>query len=224
MKKTMLRKSKLYSRYGKEIYMCAKEGGTSLEANLTLKHLVDQAKKEEVPNDVIERNIKKAEEGTGEDFEPQRYEGFGPGGVGIIVDTLTDNINRTVAEVRAAFAKADSKIGVNGSVEHGYKHLSYVRIKEMDQEEALETLLMEDIDVLDLSIDDDIVEVEGEGFDLNKIRKALEDAGAAIEDTERGWYPMEYIELDEETKERFDALVEKLNEIEDVQNIYHNAK
>ena len=150
MAKTMLKKSKVYSRFGKEIYMVAKSGGANPDANLSLRALIDKAKRAQVPADVIKRNIQKAETGIGEDYVPIRYEGFGPGGVGIIIDTLTDNVNRTVGEIRNCFTKVGSKMGVSGSVEHGYQHLSHISIKGMDEEEVLETLLMADIEILDI--------------------------------------------------------------------------
>ena len=136
MAKTMLHKSRLYSRYGKEIYMSAKLGGANPDSNLGLKHLIDKAKKEQVPNDVIKRNIQKAEKGIGEDFTPIRYEGFGPNGVSFIVDALTDNVNRTVSEVKNCFTKTNGNMGVSGCVEHGFKHLSYINVEGMDEEYA----------------------------------------------------------------------------------------
>jgi len=224
MAKTMLHKSRLYSRYGKEIYMSAKTGGSNPDANLGLKHLIDKAKKEQVPNDVINRNIKKAEQGTGEDYVPIRYEGFGPGGIGIIVDTLTDNVNRTVSEVRNCFTKTDSKMGVSGSVEHGYRHLSYITVSGMSEEDIFETLLMNDLEILEIEEEDGTVEIEGNGYDLDKITTALEEAGCEIIESESGWYPLDEIELDEEQTRLFNKFMDMINEVEDVQEVYHNAK
>lgn len=226
MMKSGLAKSRLYSRFGKEIYMSAKSGGSNPESNMSLKHLIEKAKKQQVPSDVIKRNIQKAEQGTGEDFKPIRYEGFGPGGIGVIVDTLTDNVNRTVAEVRNCFTKVDCKMGVSGSVEHGYNHLSYITVKGINEEEALETLLMADIDVKDISEEDGMVEIEADGYDLDKIQNALQELGehVEIEDAERGWYPMDYIELNDEQQAAFDKFMDLINEVEDVQEVYHNAK
>ena len=223
MQKTMIAKSKVYSKFGKELYMCAKSGGANPDSNLALKHLIAKAKNADVPTDVIKRNIKKAAEGVGEDFVPIRYEGFGPGGTGFIVDTLTDNVNRTVAEVRNCFTKTGCTLGVNGSVEHGYNHLSYVTIKGLDAEEALETLLMADLDVNDIDEDDDMITVESDGYSEEKIVSALEEAGAEIVESENGWYPMNYIDLSEAEKETLDKLVNMLNDVEDVQEVYHNA-
>lgn len=227
MAKTGLAKSKLYSRFGKEIYMSAKQGGTNPDSNLTLKHLIAKAKKEQVPNDVINKNIKKAEGGTGEDFKPIRYEGFGPGGIGIIVDTLTDNVNRTVGEVRSAFTKVGSKMGVSGSVEHGYKHLSYVTVNGLDEESVLETLLMADIDVLEIEAQEDgSIEIEADGYDLDKIQTALKEVDESVDivDAEKGWYPHDYIELDEENTKLFEKFMNLVNDCEDVQNVWHNVQ
>jgi len=226
MAKTMLHKSKLYSRYGKEIYMAAKNGGTNLEANLSLKHLIDKAKKAQVPSDVIKRNIQKAEKGLGEDYVPVRYEGFGPGGIGIIVDTLTDNINRTVSEVRNCFTKIGSKMGVNGSVEHSYRHLSHITLKNITEEQAFETLLMADLEILDIDEEDGIVEIEANGFDLAKILEALNEENKEVEiiDSENGWFPLDYIELDSQNKGLFDKFMTMINDVEDVQEVFHNVK
>ena len=224
MAKTMLVKTKLYSRFGKEIYMVAKQGGSNPDANLALKHLIDKAKKAQVPGDVIKRNIQKAEKGIGEDYTPIRYEGFGPGGIGILVDTLTDNVNRTVSEVRNCFTKTNSKMGVSGSVEHGYKHLSYISVKGMDEETVFETLLMADLDILDITEEEGIVEIEANGYDKDKIEECLEAENAEIVESENGWYPLDYIELDEENQKLFDKFMTMINEVEDVQEVYHNVK
>ena len=138
---------------------------------------------------------------------------------------MTDNINRTVSEVRNCFTKTDSKLGVSGSVEHGYRHLSYVTVSGLDEENVFETLLMSDIDVLEIEEDEDgIVEIEGNGFDQEKITEVLEEAGCEIIDSESGWYPLDTIELDEEQTKIFNKFMDMINEVEDVQEVYHNAK
>jgi YebC/PmpR family DNA-binding regulatory protein len=226
MAKTNLAKTKLYSRYGKEIYMVAKNGGASIEANSELKHLVEKAKKDQVPADVVKRAIDKAASGTGEDWVPVRYEGFGPGGVGVIVDTLTDNVNRTVSEVRNCFTKTNSKLGVNGSVEHSFRHLSYVTVSGASEEDLLETLLEQDLGVEDIILEDETITIEGNGYDMSKIQSALENAFEGIEiiDTESGWYPLDEIELTEDDKAMFQKFMDLINEVDDVQNVYHAAK
>ena len=114
MAKTAAKKAKLYSRYGKEIYLTAKAGGPELDGNLALRRLVDKAKKEQVPADVIKRAIDKVKSGVTENYEPIQFEGFGPGNSTLIVKCLTDNINRTISQVRPAFTKAKSKLGAEG--------------------------------------------------------------------------------------------------------------
>ncbi len=225
MAKTMILKSKVYSRYGKEIYMLAKTCGTNPDANLSLKHLIDKAKKAQVPADVIKRNIQKAEKGMGEDYTPYRYEGFGPGGSAFIIDTLTDNVNRTVSEVRNCFTKVGSKMGVNGSVEHMYRHLSYISLKGASEEEVLEALLENDLEVFELDMEDGVVEIEANGFDLDKIEEVLTSLNDDVEivESENGWYPHEYIDIPEDAKELFQKFMDMLNEVEDVQEVYHNV-
>ena len=226
MAKTMIQKSKVYSRYGKEIYMLAKTGGTNPDANLSLKHLIDKAKKAQVPSDVIKRNIQKAEKGMGEDYTPYRYEGFGPGGSACIIDTLTDNVNRTVSEVRNCFTKVGAKMGVNGSVEHMYRHLSYISLKGAGEEEILDALLENDLEVFELDMEDGIVEIEANGFDLDKIEEVLTSMNDDIEivESENGWYPHEYMDISEDAKELFQKFIDMLNELEDVQEVYHNVE
>ncbi len=226
MAKTMLKKSRIYSRFGKEIYMAAKQGGANVDSNLALKHLIEKAKKAQVPTDVIKRNIQKAEKGLGEDFQPVRYEGFGPGGIGIIVDTLTDNVNRTVSEVRNCFTKIGKTLGKSGTVEHSFAHLSHTTVKGMSEEEVFETLLMADIEILEISEEDGLVEIEAPGFALDKIIEILLEANEDVEivESESGWYPHNYIEITAEERAAFDKFMSLANEVEDIQEVYHNIK
>ncbi|MCK5388372.1 MAG: YebC/PmpR family DNA-binding transcriptional regulator, partial [Candidatus Izimaplasma sp.] len=193
---------------------------------LALRSLVDKAKKAQVPTDVIKRNIQKAERGLGEDFHPIRYEGFGPGGIGIIVDTLTDNVNRTVSEVRNCFTKIGAKMGRSGTVEHSFDHLSHTTIKGMSEEEVFETLLMADIDILEISEEDGLVEIEADGYELDKIQETLTESNDSIEivEAESGWYPQNHIELTNEEQALFDKFMTLANDVEDIQEVYHNIK
>ncbi|MDQ7001471.1 MAG: YebC/PmpR family DNA-binding transcriptional regulator, partial [Ghiorsea sp.] len=118
MAKTAGMKTKVYSKYGREIYVCAKSGGVDPDGNLSLRRLIDNAKKDQVPAHVIKNALDKAEGGAGEDFQPARYEGFGAGGCMVIVDCLTDNPNRTFADVRQCFTKNNAKLGGPGAVAH----------------------------------------------------------------------------------------------------------
>ncbi len=224
MMKTGLQKSKLYARFGKEIYMCAKNGGSNPESNLALKHLIERAKKQQVPADIVKRNIDKAEGGGGEDYTTIRYEGFGPSGSSFIVDTLTDNVNRTVGEVRNCFTKIGSKLGVNGSVEHLYKHLAYLSVSGVDEETLLETLLEQDIDVIDIESIDGGFEISADGYALDRLETAVTHiASAEVMNSESGWYAHETITLDDQDYEKFEKFMHLINQCEDVQNVYHNV-
>ena len=130
MAKTAGQKTKVYSKYGKEIYVIAKNGGGDPDTNLTLKRLIEKAKKDQVPTHVISRAIEKASGSGGEDYENARYEGFGPGGCMVIVDCLTDNTNRTYAEVRQAFIKNGAKLGSPGSAAHMFDHQAIFAFKK----------------------------------------------------------------------------------------------
>ena len=126
IQKTGAAKAKLYSTYAKEIYIAAKKGTPELESNINLKRVVEKAKKEQVPNDIINRAIDKAKGNTGEDYQEVIYEGFGPGSSTFIIKTLTDNVNRTVSFVRAAFNKVNKSLGVTNSVSYNYEYLAII--------------------------------------------------------------------------------------------------
>lgn len=224
MAKTQAKKTKVYSKYGKEIYMTAKKGGTNLESNLALKHLIERAKKDDVPADIIHRNIKKAEGNDDVVYDFQRYEGFGPGGSAFLVDTLTDNVNRTVSEVRHAFTKQGYKLGVNGSVEYMYDHLSKIVVDVKDEDTLLEVLLENDIEVNDIITHEDNFLIIAQGYDLDKIESVLRDAKLNIIHSNASWYAQNNVALDSEALEVFEKMLDMLNDIEDVQDVYHNVE
>lgn len=226
MAKTNAVKAKLYSRFGKEIYIAAKQGVADPEMNLQLRSVIDKAKKSQVPVDIINRAIEKASGGTDESYTSVRYEGFGPGASTVIVDCLTDNVNRSVSEVRNCFTKTKNKMGVNGSVSHMYYHWSIVSFKGLTEEETLEALIMNDIDAKDVEVEEDVITVYGEATDLYKIKTALEEVNPKIEIDmdEISMIPMNYVKLEAENLENFNRLLDKLNEVEDVQDIYHNVE
>lgn len=226
MAKTHQAKAKLYSRYGKEIYMKARDNPNP-DVNLDLKRIIEQARKLEVPNSVIERNIEKAKGGTGENFEYARYEGFGPNGSMFIVECLTDNFNRTISEVRNCFTKSNSKLGVSGSVNHLFDELSVFAIKGVNEEEILELLIEENINVNDIEENELGVSIYGDSKDYYNIKKALlnynENLEFEVDDIM--WIPKVEVELtSEEDKEMFEKLITMLDDCLDVQKVYHNVK
>lgn len=219
-------KAKLYSNYAKEIYLAAKKGVPELESNITLKHLVEKAKKEQVPMDIIKRAIDKAKGTGGEDYTEVIYEGFGPGASTFIIKTLTDNVNRTVGEIRAAFNKAHKSLGVTNSVAYNYDYLAIISFKSNEEEKIFEHLLNEGIELIDIETVDDEITITANPKDINKIKEELEKLIPGITYTydEVGNYPKEQITLEGEDKEVFDKLYNLLDNIDDVTAIYTNVK
>jgi YebC/PmpR family DNA-binding regulatory protein len=226
MAKTSDAKAKVYSKYGRVIYVCAKEGGTDPDGNLALRGLIERAKKDQVPTHVIEKAIKKAQGGGGEDFSVARYEGYGPGGCAVIVDCLTDNPNRTFGDVRQCFTKTKSKIGTEGTVSHMFDHSCILVFKNDDEEAVLEALLMADVDVTDIENEDGTITVFAPHTEYFKAKNALTEAFGEIDFDvdEIQFIPQNTVPLpeDEEVRDLFDKFLDMLNDLDDVQNVYHN--
>lgn len=226
MAKTATQKTRIYSKYGKEIYVCAKQGGVEPDGNLSLRRLIERAKKDQVPAHVIERAIDKAKGAGGEDYEVARYEGFGPGNTMIIVDCLTDNVKRTFTEVRQAFVKNDAKLGGPGTVGHMFEHQAVFVFAGEDDEAILEILMMADTDVSDVEVEDGMVSVFAPITEFNKIKTALTDAMPDVhfEMEEITFVPQTMTEVTGEDIEAFDKFIAALEDCDDVQNVYHNAE
>ena len=226
MAKTSDAKAKVYSKYGRVIYVCAKEGGSDPDGNLALRGLIERAKKDQVPSHVIEKAIKKAEGGGGEDFSVARYEGFGPGGCMVIVDCLTDNPNRTFGDVRQCFTKTKCKIGTEGTVSHMFDHSCIFVFAGDEEEKALEALLMADVDVSDIESDDGKITVFAPHTDYFKARQALTEAFEDIdfEVDEIQFLPKGNTPISGDDVEMFEKFLDMLNDLDDVQNVYHDAE
>lgn len=225
MAKTAAAKSKVYSKHGKEIYMAAKNGEPDPDLNPTLKRKIDRAKKEQVPADVIKRAIEKAKGGIGDAYTPARYEGFSHGNALVIADCLTDNVNRTFSDVRTAFAKTGSKLGVNGSVVHMFNNLAMFSFSGKTDEEVLEILVMADCDVEDIEYEDGAVTIYAPLNEYNKISTALTESIPDIkfDIDEITWLPLNYVSLENEDLDKFKRLLQLLEDNEDVQDVYHNV-
>ncbi|MBC7193467.1 YebC/PmpR family DNA-binding transcriptional regulator [Marinobacter sp.] len=226
MAKTAAAKTKVYSKYGREIYVAAKSGGTDPDGNLTLRGLIERAKKDQVPTHVIEKAIDKARGGAGEDFSAARYEGFGPGNCMVIVECLTDNPNRTFGDVRLAFTKTKCKIGTPGSVSHMFDHCAILAFKGDDEEAVLEALMEADVDVTDIEQEDGLITVFTPNTEYAKARQALTDAfeGLDFEVDEIRFLPQTTTPVEGDDIPLFEKFLEMLNDLDDVQNIYHNAE
>ena len=219
-------KAKLYSNYAKEIYLAAKKGVPELESNINLKHLVEKAKKERVPMDIIKRAIDKAKGAGGEDDTEVIYEGFGPGASTFIIKTLTDNVNRTVGEIRAAFNKVHKSLGVTNSVSYNYDYLAIISFKSNEEEKIFEELLNAGIEIIDLESNDGEITITANPKDINKVKEELEKIIPGIEYTydEVGMFAKEEVTLTGEDKEVYDKLYGLLDAIDDVSAIYTNVK
>lgn len=225
MAKTAAVKTKVNSKYGKEIYVIAKNGGADPDTNLSLKRLIDKAKKDQVPAHVIDKAIEKAKGGSGEDYQPARYEGFGPGNCMVIIDCLTDNPNRTIKDVRLAFTKTNSKIGGPGTAAHSFDHQAVFAFAGDNDEEVLEALMMADVDVTDVELEDGIVSVFAPHTEFFNVKTALSEAfpDVKLDVEEITFVPQTNVDIEGDDIPLFHKFMDMLNDSDDVQNIYHNA-
>lgn len=223
--KTSDMKAKVYSKYGRELYVCAKNGGADPSANLALRGLIDRAKRDQVPGHVIEKALNKAKGGGGEDFSPTIYEGFGPGGCMVIVECLTDNPTRTFNDVRQCFTKAKSKIGTPGTVSHMFDHSAILVFPGTDDEKVLEALMDADVDVTDIELEDGMISLFVPHTEQHRARTALFDAFGEIEFSvdEIQFVPRGETALGSNDVQAFGKFVDLLNALDDVQNVYHDA-
>jgi len=226
MAKTSDMKAKVYSRYGREIYVCAKSGGVDPAANLTLRGLIDRAKKDQVPSHVIEKALDKGKGGGGEDYSPARYEGYGPGNCMVIIECLTDNPNRTFGDVRNAFTKTKSKIGTQGTVAHMFDHAAIFMFAHDDEDAVLEALMEADVDVTDVENEDGKITVFTPNTEYAKARQALLDAFGEIdfEVDEIQFIPQSYTTVEGDDVAMLEKFLGMLNDLDDVQNVYHNVE
>ena len=224
--KTAAAKTKVYSKYGKEIYVAAKNGQPDPELNQELKRVIERAKKDQVPNDIINRAIEKAAGGSEENYTQVRYEGFGPGNSMVIVECLTDNVNRTYSEVRNCFTKTNSKLGVTGSVLHMFSHQAVFVVKDLTEDDILLIAVEDDLDILNLEIEGDEATIYTDVNNYAKVKSSLQKFKEDIEFVidEITWIPFTYLKLNDEDQEVFDKLTAMLEDLDDVQSISHNLE
>lgn len=226
IKKTGAAKGKLYTNFAKEIYLTAKNGVPEVEANNALKHLIEKAKKMQVPADIINRALDKAKGAGKDEYEQIIYEGFGPGASTFMIKTLTDNVNRTVGEVRAAFNKVHKSLGVSNSVSYNYDNLTILGFKSDKEEDILMALLDAGIEPVECETDKDgILNISVNYIDNIKTRDIIEKVipDVSYEVDESGWYAKDLIKLTGEDLDLFNRLYDLLDEIDDVTDIYHNV-
>ncbi len=216
--------SRIYAKFGREIYVAAKQGEPDPHSNQALRFVLERAKTYNVPRHIIDRAIDKAKGGSEENFDELRYEGFGPSGSMLIVDTLTNNVNRTAAEVRSAFNKNGGNMGVSGSVAYMFDATAVIGMEGKSSDEVLELLMEADVDVRDILEEDDSVIVYAEPEQFHAVQEALK--GAGIEEftvAEITMLPQTEVELSEDDQAQFEKLIDALEDLEDVNQVYHNV-
>ncbi|TWT93147.1 YebC/PmpR family DNA-binding transcriptional regulator [Neorhodopirellula pilleata] len=225
MAKTAAQKTKVYSKYGKQLYVMAKNSGAEPECNPSLKALIEKAKRDQVPAHVIEKALEKANGVGGEDYVPARYEGFGPGGCSVIIDCLTDNNNRTITDVRNCFTKTGAKFGAPGSVAHSFDHFAILAFTGDNEEQVLEALLEADVDVTELEKEGNRLTLFAPSTEHHKAKQAIIEAfpGVEFEVDEITFVPQTSAEIPAEDVAMFEKFITMLNDCDDVQDIYHNA-
>lgn len=225
IQKTGAARGKIYTNFAKEIYLAAK-GNPDIDTNIKLKRIVEKAKKQEVPNDIIKRAIDKAKGAGQEDYQTVIYEGFGPGASTLIIKTLTDNVNRTVGEVRAAFNKVHKSLGVSNSVLYNYDYLYIASFKADNEEDILLNLLDAGIEPIEEEYENGYMTISVNPTNQHKLKDTIEQLlpNVDYEIDEVGWYPKEKISLEGDDKMLFERLYNLLDAIDDVTDIYHNVK
>ncbi|MCR5032688.1 MAG: YebC/PmpR family DNA-binding transcriptional regulator [Lachnospiraceae bacterium] len=219
-------KGKIFTIIGREIAVAVKEGGPDPANNFKLAQVIAKAKSNNMPNDTIDRGIKKAAgEGSNVNYEYITYEGYGPGGIAIIVNTLTDNKNRTAANVRSAFTKGNGNIGTPGCVSFMFDNKGQIIIDKEECEMGSDDLMMLALDAgaEDFAEEEDSYEVLTSPDDFETVREALEKEGIPMLSAEVAMIPQNYVDCtDEEAVKGIQRILDILDEDDDVQSVYHN--
>lgn len=224
--KTAGQKSKLYSKYGKLVYVAAKNGVPDPDANPGLRNCIEKAKRDQVPAHVIEKAVEKAKGAGGEDFTTARYEAFGPGGSLVIVDCLTDNNQRTISEVRNCFTKTGCKPGAPGSAALSFDHLAVLSFKGDDADGVMEAMLNADVNIDDVEAKNGQTTIFAPPAEFYKAKTALLQAfpKTDLEVQEITFLPQVTKELSPEDLAIFEKLLAMLDDCDDVQDVYHNVE
>ena len=223
--RTDSKRGKIFTKLGREIAVAVKEGGDNPNANSRLKDIIAKAKANNMPNDTITRSIKKAAGELGDiNYENIVYEGYGPGGMAVIVEALTDNRNRTASDVRHCFDKNGGSLGASGCVAWMFERKGVIAIEKADGVDEDEVMLMAiDAGASDVQADDEMLEVITDAASFSAVREALEQAGLSFAEADVQMVPSNTVEVSEETQESVQKLLDMLEDNDDVQNVYHNG-
>ena len=225
--KTDAQKAKVFTKIGKEITIAVKEGGGDPNSNSKLRDLIQKSKSNNVPNDNIERTIKKALGSSGENYEEVVYEGYGPGGVAVIVESTTDNRNRTAGNVRSYFSKYHGNMGQSGCVGFLFSEKGVIIVSnedgDVDEDKLMELSL--EAGAEDFASEGEVFEIYTEPDDLYAVKEAIEAAGFEIASAEKDKIASTYVTLDNDDDKKFmNLLIEHLEDDDDVMNVYHNCE
>ncbi|WP_435920928.1 YebC/PmpR family DNA-binding transcriptional regulator [Paenibacillus sp. DYY-L-2] len=217
--------SRVYAKFGVEIYVAAKKGEPDPESNRALKVVLERAKTYNVPKAIIDRALDKAKGSGEETYEELRYEGFGPNGSMLIVDALTNNVNRTAAAVRSAFNKNGGNMGVSGSVAYMFDQTAVIGVANKTLDEVFELMMEANLEVRDIVEEEDNVIVYAEPDQFHEVQEAFKQAGITeFTVAELTMLAQNYIELPAESVPQFEKLIDALEDLEDVQQVYHNVE
>lgn len=216
-------RGKIFTKLGRELLIATKEGGPDPAANSKLKNVIAKCKAANMPNDTINNAIKKAST-SNENYEEMVYEGYGPNGVAVIVEASTDNKNRTAADVRHVFDKSGGNLGTTGCVSYMFNKKGIIVIEKASTTMSEEEIMMLAIEngAEDFESSEEIYEITTEPSDFTVVREALEEAKLEFLEAEIQMIPTTTVKLDESGTEKMERLIEKLEELDDVANIYHN--
>ena len=219
------KRGKLFQKLVKEIYVAAKAGGPDTETNPALRLAIDKAKSNNMPNDNVDRAVKRATDSSeSANYHEVTYEGYGPNGVAVLVETLTDNTNRTGTNVRVAFDRNHGNLGEKGSVNYMFDRKGYIAIEREGLAVDEDTMLMSILEAgaEDLETSDEVFEIYTDASDFTTVRDELE-IEYTLANAELTMLPSMYVTVDEETNEKLLELIDALEDDDDVNDVYHNA-
>ena len=218
-------RGKIFTKLGREILLAVKSGGPDPVSNSKLRDVIAKCKANNMPNDTINNAIKKASgEGSNKTYEEITYEGYGPAGVAVIVEASTDNKNRTAADVRHVFDKSGGKLGTTGCVSYMFEKKGVIVIDRTTTSLSEDDIMMMSLDAgaEDVKADEEIFEITTTPSDFSSVREALEGNGLEFVEAEVQMVPSTTVDLDDETAEKMQRLVDNLDDLDDVMNVYHN--
>ena len=220
-------RGKIFTKLGREILIAVKQGGPDPAGNSKLKDVISKCKANNMPNDTINNAIKKASGATDtSNYEEITYEGYGTNGVAVIVEASTDNRNRTAADVRHVFDRAGGNLGTSGCVSYMFNKKGILIIDKAETELSEDDIMMLALDAgaEDFEAEEEIYTVTTSPEDFSKVREALENEGLSFVEASVQMVPTTYVALDEKAQERMEKLLDNLDELDDVMNVYHNSE